>query len=194
MFVQVEPTRSQLEGGLGIGLALVRAIMELHGGRAEAHSEGLGRGSTFTITLPASALVERANPVEATSSDKQPSTFRVLIADDNVDGSKSLGMFLELSGHHVTLAHDGLSTLSTAERLRPQIIVLDIGMPGMNGYEVARELRKQSWAQDVLLIALTGWGQESDRAKAMEAGFDLHFTKPVDPSVLQAAFSGKDHA
>jgi nitrogen-specific signal transduction histidine kinase/CheY-like chemotaxis protein len=189
MFVQIEANYGQSRGGLGIGLALVKAIMELHGGRVEAQSEGLGRGSTFTITLPASALAKSPAISQERPVTQQASTFSVLIADDNVDGSKSLGMFLELSGHRVTLTEDGLTTLETAERIRPEIIVLDIGMPGMDGYEVAKELRKQPWAQDALLIALTGWGQETDRMKAADAGFDIHFTKPVDPSVLEGAFS-----
>jgi CheY-like chemotaxis protein/nitrogen-specific signal transduction histidine kinase len=189
MFVQIEANYGQSRRGLGIGLALVKAIMELHGGRAEAQSEGLGRGSTFTITLPASALAKSAAISPERKVTQQASTFDVLIADDNVDGSKSLGMLLELSGHRVTLTEDGPTTLETAERIRPEIIVLDIGMPGMDGYEVARELRKQPWARDALLIALTGWGQETDRMKATDAGFDIHFTKPVDPSVLEGAFS-----
>ena len=189
MFVQVESTRGQVRGGLGIGLALVRGIMELHGGRAEAHSEGLGRGSTFTITLPVSAVVPNAPIAQESEPPMQSSSFSVLIADDNVDGSKSLGMLLELSGHRVTLAHDGTSSLEIAEQVRPEVVVLDIGMPGMDGYEVARELRKRSWGNQLLLIALTGWGQETDRTKATDAGFDIHFTKPVDPTVLEAAFS-----
>ncbi|HEU4653353.1 MAG TPA: ATP-binding protein [Steroidobacteraceae bacterium] len=192
MFVQVESTRTQLQGGLGIGLALVKAIVELHGGRVEAQSEGLSRGSTFTISLPSNLLVRHVGTANKKSPTGHSPVFRILAADDNVDASKSLGMFLELSGNQVTLAHDGLSALRIAEQLRPEVIVLDIGMPGMNGYEVARELRKQPWAKDMFLIALTGWGQESDRAEAIEAGFDIHFTKPVDPSELQAALPRRE--
>jgi PAS domain S-box-containing protein len=184
MFSQVEGAAGRSEGGLGIGLALVNGLTELHGGIVEAKSEGLGHGSEFIVKLP---IVTR-NAVTAPTADAQahaPISSRVLVADDNQDAADSLAMILEMAGHDVRVVHDGLSAVSVAQTFRPDTALLDIGMPQLNGYEVAKALRQEPWGAGITLIALTGWGQESDRQKAKDAGFDRHLTKPVDPDALE---------
>jgi CheY-like chemotaxis protein len=191
MFARVESETSRSDGGLGIGLALVKGLVELHGGRIEARSEGLGKGSEFIVSLPrslvADAPVQKPGPA---STDRAPQIpRRVLIADDNRDGAKTLGMFLELGGHEVHIAHTSEEAFALAARVRPEIAVLDIGMPDFNGYELAKRIRREAWGNDMMLIALTGWGQESDKRLSYAAGFDHHLTKPVDPSQLGAMFT-----
>jgi PAS domain S-box-containing protein len=183
-FSQWTGAPERANGGLGIGLSLVRGIVALHDGSVEARSEGPGRGSQFRVHLPIALGIEepghepqRAAPLAA------PADLRVLVADDNVDAADTLQRLLGLFGYEVRVAYDGESALQLAEAFRPQAAVLDIGMPGMNGYELARTMRKRHG--DLILIALTGWGQESDRQRSAEAGFDRHLTKPVDPSSLQ---------
>jgi signal transduction histidine kinase/DNA-binding response OmpR family regulator len=185
MFSQVEGAAAHSEGGLGIGLALVKGLTELHGGTVEAKSEGLGRGSEFILTIPIVAGNAVATPMAA-AQGFTPIGRRVLVADDNQDAAESLSMILEMAGHEVRVVHDGLAALSAAQSFRPDTVLLDIGMPQMNGYEVARALRREPWGTGINLVALTGWGQESDRQKAMDAGFDHHLTKPVDPDALEA--------
>jgi signal transduction histidine kinase/CheY-like chemotaxis protein len=180
MFSQVEEVEGRSEGGLGIGLALVRGLAELHGGTVEARSAGLGQGSEFTLRLPVYAH-QFSSPQMADLAPLSPERRRVLIADDNRDAAESLSLLLELSGHEVRVAHLGQTALSLAQTFRPDVALLDIGMPDLSGYEVARALRQEPWATDLQLIALTGWGQDDDRRSAMEAGFDHHMTKPVDP-------------
>lgn len=188
MFTQAEPDLPHSEGGLGIGLALAKGLVELHGGRIEAHSAGLGEGSEFVVLLPIDCLEPRpasdAIPAEGSDSTRKPSR-RVLLVDDNRDGAESLAMFLELSGHEVTVAHCGLEALERAAELRPEICVLDIGMPDLSGYEVAKQIRREAWGARMTLIALTGWGQDEDKRAAQAAGFDHHLTKPTDPVVLE---------
>ena len=187
MFSQVSPEQKRSEGGLGIGLALVKGLVELHGGRIEARSQGLERGCEFIVVLPgiraAAANLAEAEAGPIGNAVPSPSK-RVLIADDNRDGAESLGMLVELSGHQVFLAHTGVDALQMAAAHRPHIIVLDIGMPGMDGYQVAERIRDQPWGAHMILIALTGWGQEDDKRRAQRAGFDHHLTKPVDPATL----------
>jgi signal transduction histidine kinase/ActR/RegA family two-component response regulator len=182
MFAQLQAPVDRTEGGLGIGLALVRGLISLHGGTVEAVSAGPGQGSAFTISLPGAHAVARSD--EGQGADRPPphaeGRCRLLVADDNQDSAESLAMVMRMWGHDVQLAHTGLHALELALRERPDGCILDIGMPGLNGYEVASRIREQPWAQPMLLVALTGWGQSEDVQRAREAGFDHHMTKPVD--------------
>jgi signal transduction histidine kinase/CheY-like chemotaxis protein len=187
MFSQADSGVEDAGGGLGIGLSLVKGLVQLHGGTVSASSPGRGRGSEFSISLPRSLVV----PPEASTKSDQPAAslgalrrVRILIADDNRDAAESVGRLLELSGHEVIIAYSGSQALELGRQHGPDIVVLDIGMPDMNGYEVARAVRKEDWGRDVLLLALTGWGQEEDKEKARLAGFDRHLTKPVDPDLM----------
>ncbi|HET6629023.1 MAG TPA: ATP-binding protein [Woeseiaceae bacterium] len=184
MFSQANPRLECSAGGLGIGLALVRALVELHGGTVEARSEGLHKGSTFTVRLPlATAAGEAPSASEPAAPAGQPR--RILVADDNVDAAQSLAMLLELRHHDVTIAHNGREALEAAAKSSPDVALLDIGMPEMHGYAVATAIRAMPSGKDVLLVAVTGWGQEDDRRRAAEAGFDGHLVKPVDPAALE---------
>jgi PAS domain S-box-containing protein len=187
MFSQVEGTSRRANGGLGIGLALVKGVVELHGGTVEARSESPGHGSQFIVRLPLAACASPAGPA---ATVKPPSTAkaarRVLVADDNRDAADSLVMLLELAGHEGRVAHCGRAALSLARTFRPDVALLDIGMPELNGYEVARAIRREPWGAAICLIALTGWGQEDDRQRTSAAGFNHHLTKPVDPDALEA--------
>jgi CheY-like chemotaxis protein len=180
MFSQLENAIDRTQGGLGIGLALVRALARLHGGSVAARSDGIGKGSEFVIRLPVS---EEERIVASKPRRLPPASGRgrsVLIVDDNEDAAISLSMVLEMEGHRVHVAFDGTSGFEAAQDNRPEVIILDIGLPDTNGYEVARRIRKEPWGVHVDLIALTGWGQEKDRQDAQAAGFDHHFTKPAD--------------
>jgi two-component system CheB/CheR fusion protein len=190
MFAQVESQIGRSEGGLGIGLALAKGLVELHGGRIEARSAGPGKGSEFIVTLPRSLIVEH-DATQAPTASKLASSDRrrVLIADDNCDGADSMSMLLSQAGHEVHLAHSGKEALALAQRVRPQIALLDIGMPELNGYQVAERIRAEAWGNDITLIAVTGWGQEDDKRRARAAGFDHHLTKPIDPESLNALIS-----
>lgn len=190
MFTQVESERGRAEGGLGIGLALCKGLVELHGGRIEAHSPGLGRGSEFSVSLPYTVVVEPdAEVPRAPASDSNPGPVRrILIADDNRDGAETMSMLLQLSGHEVHLAHTGADAFETARRVRPDIAVLDIGMPDFSGYEVAEKIRQEAWGENIKLIAVTGWGQLDDKRRAIASGFNHHLTKPVDPEQLERLF------
>jgi CheY-like chemotaxis protein/two-component sensor histidine kinase len=190
MFSQIEGVEGRSEGGLGIGLALVKGLAELHGGTVEARSAGLGQGSEFIVRLPVSTH-QSSSPAVIDSAAVSPERRRVLIADDNRDAAESLSLLLELSGHDVRVAHLGQTALSLAQSFCPDVALLDIGMPDLSGYEVARELRRQPWATDLRLIALTGWGQYDDRRRALEAGFDHHLTKPIDPDQLESLIAGR---
>ena len=184
MFTQVDRTLERSRGGLGIGLTLVRRIVELHGGRIVARSQGLGHGSEFEIALPA---LREALPPPVVASGIEPGSTqmrRLVVCDDNEDAAESLARMLRMMGHEVALAFDGEQCLQVCERVRPQVVLLDIGMPRMNGYDAARALRLRPGGEAMVLIALTGWGQEEDRRRAFEAGFDHHLTKPADFTVL----------
>jgi signal transduction histidine kinase/ActR/RegA family two-component response regulator len=184
LFSQVDPSISHSHGGLGIGLYLVRRLVEMHGGAVEATSEGPDRGSAFVVRLPAIPpppavlLAPTVRPLQTNAGR------RVLIVDDNVDAASALALLLEASGNETHVAHDGFEAVKAAESLRPEVIVLDIGLPRMDGFEVCRRIRQQPWAKAATLIALTGWGQAGDRQKSQEAGFDHHLVKPVEQSVL----------
>ena len=183
-FSTLTTASGRAHGGLGLGLSLVQGIVGLHGGKVEARSDGPGRGSQFIVRLPTvsgGAEVSVRAPRPATPA--MAGGRRILVADDNKDTADSLQRVLQLYGYDVRVAYDGASALRVGAAFRPEVAVLDIGMPGANGYEVAREIRKQQGSQ-IKLVALTGWGQEGDRRRAMEAGFDYHLTKPVDPGVL----------
>ena len=186
MFSQLKSRQDRSEGGLGIGLALAKGVVELHGGTIEAHSEGADQGSEFVVRIPRHAVP--AAPGAATSADSKPQPVkrRVLIADDNRDAAASLAMLLEIDGHSVTVVNDGRQALQQIEMNPPDVALLDIGMPGLDGYQVARQVHNKQ----VFLVAVTGWGQESDKARATEAGFDLHFTKPVEPQQILDLLSG----
>ncbi len=190
MFSQVSPALERSQGGLGIGLALVRGLTQLHNGTIEAHSSGPGMGSEFIVRLPVLDL-RPAAPQSASSAGGRPdetpvagSKHRILVVDDNVDSAQSLGLLLARLGHEIQLAHDGLEAVQAAGVFHPQVVLLDIGLPKMNGYEAARRIRERPSEAKVTIIALTGWGQERDKQLASEAGFDHHLTKPVEPETL----------
>jgi CheY-like chemotaxis protein len=184
MFTQFPGHRDRSHGGLGIGLTLAKRLVELHGGTIEARSHGPGLGSTFTVRLPAAAPANRPDVVTDDRPRRQTQSCRILIADDNPDAVEMLNLMLSLHGHAVTVASDGLVAVSLAASIKPQIAFLDIGMPRMDGYEAARQIR-QALGPDVMLVALTGWGQDEDKRRSKEAGFDHHLTKPPDPEVLE---------
>jgi PAS domain S-box-containing protein len=183
MFSQVAPALDRAEGGLGIGLALSRGLVTLHGGRIEVHSEGVGRGSEFVVRLPLAEQPQQP-AVEEPGRHDAASPRTVLIADDNADARDSLAALLEMEGHTIHVAPDGLQALALAERLQPQVAILDIGMPLLNGYEVAARIRANAWGRGMRLVALTGWGQAADQERAREVGFDHHVTKPLDIAQL----------
>jgi CheY-like chemotaxis protein len=187
LFSQSARSLDRSKGGLGIGLTLVRTLVEMHGGTVSARSGGIGQGSEFTVRLPLSTVVaEKGSPSIAPQDTKSAnSTRRILIVDDNQDSAESMALLLKFDGHQVEMAHDGLTALRVAESFQPEIILLDIGLPGMNGYDVARQIRTQPETSRAQLIALTGYGQEEDRQRSKEAGFDYHLVKPVEPRVLQ---------
>ena len=188
LFAQVEGSGSRAAGGLGIGLFLVRGLVEMHGGTVRASSAGPGCGSTFTVqlpALPAAAPGVQPPPVGEDQLQAGAGAARVLVVDDNEDAADTLTTFLEMIGMHTRAVHDGPAALPAALSFRPDVVLLDIGLPGMNGYEVARALRAEPVLGRVALVALTGWGAEDDRRRAMEAGFDHHLTKPVDLGLLE---------
>jgi PAS domain S-box-containing protein len=182
MFSQADRSLERSTGGLGIGLALVKGLVEAHGGTVEAESRGSGKGSTFTVRLP--ILEARTEPSLEESATEGPavmgSTRRVLVVDDHQDSASSLAMMLQLLGNEVRVARDGLEAVGLAERFRPQVILMDLGMPNLDGYEATRRIREQPWGAEVVIVALTGWGQEADRVKSKAAGCDAHLVKPVD--------------
>jgi PAS domain S-box-containing protein len=184
MFTQVDRSLERSQGGLGIGLTLVQRIVELHGGSVTATSAGVGRGSEFVVRLP--MVVEQLGRVPKSDTGKTTpnSSHRILVADDNRDSALSLAVLLRMSGNETQMAHDGSAALEAAATFNPEIVLLDIGMPKMNGYEVARKLRETEAGKKMVLVALTGWGQEEDRQKSRDAGFDGHLVKPVEHEVL----------
>jgi signal transduction histidine kinase/CheY-like chemotaxis protein len=187
-FSQVAPALERSQGGLGLGLALVHGIVTLHDGKVEARSNGVGRGSEFIVRLPVVAIETGSSeplPASAGQTLRTLVSRRVLVVDDNRDSAESLALLLRLAGHLVETAHDGAEAIDAAERFQPDAILLDIGMPRLSGYEVCERIRARSWGQSILMIAQTGWGQAQDRARTLEAGFDAHLTKPLDPDVVQ---------
>jgi PAS domain S-box-containing protein len=185
MFTQGDTSLERAQGGLGIGLTLVKTLVDMHGGTVTARSEGLGHGSEFEVRLPTLAEARRAQ-IPATVAGPSPQVRRrILIVDDNEDGAESLAMLLEVGEHEIHIVHDGPEAIEAAERLRPDVMLLDIGLPRMDGYEVCRRIRQEAWGRELTVVALTGWGQEEDRQRSRDAGFDAHLVKPVDYDQLE---------
>jgi len=185
LFTRLDEHEDGVQSGLGVGLALARRLVEMHGGTLSAKSEGVDAGSEFRVVLPLTGT-QATTIVSSTQTPVRPAVFkrRILIADDNADALASLALLLESDGHTVYQAANGLDAVARAVEHRPEVALLDIGMPGIDGYEVGRRIREQAWGKQVVLIAITGWGQEEDRRRSIEAGFDCHLTKPVDLAIL----------
>jgi CheY-like chemotaxis protein len=176
MFSQVDRSIERTTGGLGIGLALVRGLTEMHGGTVTAASDA--GGSVFTVTLPVVAAGPRVR-AKGTAPMSNGATHRILVVDDNRDGAESMALMLRLGGNEVATAHDGVEAVEQAERVRPEVILMDVGMPKLSGLDATRRIRATDWGRDVTIIALTGWGQDADRVRTREAGCDGHLVKPV---------------
>ena len=193
MFMQVDKSLERAQGGLGIGLSLVKRLVEMHGGIVEAHSKGPGMGSEFVVRLPAAKIAAADERASLGEHDTPAASLgrRILVVDDNVDAAMSLAVLLGLMGHETRTAHDGLEAMAVADQFRPDVALLDIGMPKLNGYETARRMRQETWGRQMLLVALTGWGQETDRARSDDAGFNSHLVKPVDIAEIQRVLARK---
>jgi len=190
MFMQVDTSLERSVSGLGIGLMLVKTLVELHGGTVEVHSAGIGQGTELVVRLPTMAATHQQSPPEPATSDPAAMTAcRILVVDDNRDSALTLAMLLKMNGHQTQTAHDGLEAVSSAEVFLPDVILLDIGMPKLNGYEACRRIREQPWGQKMVLVALTGWGQDEDRRNSKDAGFNGHIVKPVDLAALTKLLS-----
>jgi PAS domain S-box-containing protein len=183
-FMQVDTSLERTQSGLGIGLTLVKNLTEMHGGRVEVHSDGYGRGSEFVVRLPLLAATPQLPPEQTLVKPVAKTGYRILVVDDNQDAVTSLATWLELIGHEIQIAHDGLAALEAAVAFKPDVLLLDIGLPKMNGYDVARKVREQPWGEKMVLVAITGWGQDKDREKSREAGFNHHMVKPIDHAAL----------
>ena len=187
MFVQVDRSLTRSQAGLGVGLTLARRLVALHDGTITAYSEGLGQGSEFIVRVPlAQSAGEAPQPGTQRLQARRDRPRRILLADDNVDFARSLATVLERNGHEVRVVHDGAEALREVETFRPDYAFLDIGMPKVHGYELARRLRERPETADCVLVAVTGWGQEDDRRRAREAGFVRHLVKPVDPADIES--------
>ncbi len=192
MFTQADRTLERSQGGLGVGLCLVRGLVEMHGGRVEAHSDGPGQGSEFVVRLPV-VLSPARGPQEGEGHGTGcacAAKCRVLIVDDNEDSANSLALMLQIMGYQTRTAHDGLAAVEAAASFRPAVVLLDIGLPKLSGYEACRRIREQPGGAGMVLIAQTGWGQEEDKCRAKEAGFNFHMVKPVDPAALEKLLAG----
>ncbi len=190
MFSQGDRSLARSEGGLGIGLTMVHRLVDLHGGTVEAHSDGVGQGSTFTVRLPAQDGESSALAL-VDSTEEETVKTRILIIDDNIDLAQSWCRLLQLKGHECATAHDGGNGLQMARSFRPNWIFLDLGLPHMDGYEVLRQLRQDEATKDATIIAITGYGQEDDRHLALAAGFDDYLAKPLDQAALSAILQGR---
>jgi len=186
MFTQIDRSLGRSQGGLGIGLTLVKRLVELHGGSVEAFSEGQGRGSKFVVRLP--ILIEKLKAkIPEVAAEPTPTTpRRILVVDDNRDAATSLTMLLKVTGNETQTAHDGLEAIEVAAAFRPEVVLLDISLPKLSGHDVCRRIRQQSWGKNIVLVALTGWGQAEDRRLSKEAGFDHHMVKPLDFAALMS--------
>lgn len=192
MFSQVDRSIERVTGGLGIGLALVQGLVEMHGGKVTAESPGLEHGSTFTVRLPIPERRSEPAADDALTRKRTPKSpgQRILVVDDNPDAADSMVMILKLLGHDVSRAKDGLEAVDAAERFRPEVVLMDMGMPRLNGYDATRRIREQPWGKQIAIIALTGWGQESDKARSYDAGCDGHLVKPIDLVDLEKLLAG----
>jgi signal transduction histidine kinase/ActR/RegA family two-component response regulator len=190
MFTQVDQSLERTHGGLGIGLSLAKALVEMHGGSIDAKSDGVGKGSEFTVHLPSAAdLPVEEGGEKPSSRPAKPLRRRILVVDDSQDSASSLARVLRMMANETAIAHDGLEALDLAAEFEPEVILLDIGMPKLNGYDTCRRMREQPWGRNPIIIALTGWGQEEDRRRSQEAGFNYHLVKPVDPDALEELLS-----
>jgi CheY-like chemotaxis protein/anti-sigma regulatory factor (Ser/Thr protein kinase) len=189
LFAQGDRTLARSEGGLGIGLTVVKKLVEMHGGSVTATSEGGGRGSEFTVRLPMAARPAGRRAKDATPASDRGKSARILVVDDNVDTARGMARLLELLGHEVAIAHSGPEGIDMAREHRPDFVLLDIGLPGMDGYEVASRLRREECCKDTVIIAVSGYGQDEDRRRSTEAGFDHHLIKPLDHDTLLSLLS-----
>lgn len=189
MFRQADRTGGRSRGGLGIGLALVKQIVDMHGGTVIARSDGLGLGCEFVIRLSAIEATRANARTERGAASGSAPRRKVLVVDDNTDAAESLAALLSIRGHDTCLAHDGPEALRQAERFQPDVVFLDIGMPTLDGLETARLIRQQPWGRQIVLVALTGWGQLEDRRRSRDAGFNHHLVKPADPLVVDELLS-----
>jgi CheY-like chemotaxis protein len=192
LFVQGRRSLARSQGGLGIGLTLVKGIVELHGGTVHAYSEGPGTGSEFVIRMPVKRDHPELRPVPVTQEPTARGRRRVLVVDDNIDAAEMLATMLQMTGHHVELAHDGFAAVEMAQRSKPDVILLDIGLPGRDGYEVARLLRLNPALSQTRIVAVTGYGQPDDQRRSKEAGIDAHLTKPVELEALTNAVAYRE--
>ena len=184
MFTQLDGSLERSQTGLGIGLTVVKNLVELHGGTVDAYSAGVGQGCEFVVRLPIREEEIEEKPKTTPGDSQMKSSRRILVVDDNEDSANSLATFLQLLGNETHTAFDGIEAVDKAAALQPDVVLLDIGLPKLNGYEAARRIRAQPWGEHVILVAVTGWGQDEDRLKASEAGFDCHMVKPIDPAAL----------
>jgi signal transduction histidine kinase/ActR/RegA family two-component response regulator len=195
MYAQVEAGLERSQGGLGIGLALARQLVAMHGGSIEARSDGPGHGSEFVVRLPIDVAAQaRQDGGVKKAEQRTASGLRILVVDDNRDAADSLGMLLRVTGNEPRTAYDGAEAVAVAGEFRPDVVLLDIGLPKLNGYEVARRVRQEGWGKGMVLIALTGWGQDEDRRRSREAGFDSHMVKPVEITALMTVLADLQHA
>jgi len=193
LFTQVDQSLEKSQGGLGIGLNIAKRLVEMHRGRINVRSEGRGRGSEFVVHLP---LLGNRPDERSQSGDSEGLVAslprRILVVDDNADAAASLAMLLRIKGHDVRTAHDGLQGIESAASFLPELILMDIGMPRLNGYEACRRIRSQSWGADIVIVAVTGWGQEEDRVRSAESGFDHHLVKPIEPAAVEKILETRD--
>ncbi len=188
MFTQIDRPLEKGYTGLGIGLTLVKRLVEMHHGSISVNSAGLNQGSQFQVTLPIvvqpnTRRVDRRKP--QSKPLRKSRSHRILVVDDNKSAAEMLSRVLKMMGHEIELAHDGLEALQTARAMRPELILMDLGMPKLSGYEAAKRIRAEFWGRDIVLVALTGWGQDEDKQRTKDAGFDYHLTKPTEPAMLQ---------
>jgi len=184
LFAQANRSLDRSQGGLGVGLTITRRLVELHGGRVEAHSDGDGKGAEFIVALPFAVDAVGQSIMHSPRGDVDPRSMRVLLIEDNADAAETMTILLELLGHRVRSAADGLTGLAFALSEVPDVMLVDIGLPGIDGYEVARRVRREAGLKDVVFVALTGYGREEDKQNAIAAGFEYHLVKPVNPGML----------